>query len=77
MLVASSEIFGAEHIGSIMGCGTFTMTLATSSGPLLGALVVDSEDKMRAMYMVCAGLAAVTGLCRQAARPSGECSCRS
>jgi MFS family permease len=63
MLVAFSEIFGADHIGSIMGWVTLVMTLATSSGPLMGALAVDSEATLRGLYLPCAGLAVAVAVC--------------
>ena len=42
MLLAFAEIFGKTHIGSIMGVVTFVMTLATATGPMLGAACVQS-----------------------------------
>ena len=63
MLVAFSEIFGADHIGSIMGWVTLVMTLATSSGPVLGALAVDSGVTLRSLYFPCATIAVIVAVC--------------
>ena len=43
MMVAFAEIFGKNKIGEIMGVITSVMTLATTFGPVLGAVVMENN----------------------------------
>ena len=62
MLLAFAEIFGKTHIGSIMGVVTFVMTLATATGPMLGAACVQSGVLTEVLLVPVAVVSAVVGV---------------
>ena len=50
MLVAFAEIFGKQKIGELMGLVTACMTLGTVGGPVLGAIVMSSNELELCFY---------------------------
>ena len=60
MMVAFAEIFGKNKIGEIMGVITSVMTLATTFGPVLGAVVLEN-NALEYFYYPIAGISLVIG----------------
>jgi MFS family permease len=61
-LVAFAEIFGKKKIGEIMGLVTSIMTLASTVGPILGAICL-SRDQLELFFYPMAIIAFVLGVC--------------